>query len=114
VHVISVGALRFQPEQRHMMRDRFGMKSWVTSAEMFQSEGGKLRYDQNLRREMFNYVVQGIKKKDPTWKVFLCMETPESWISSYDKTPLQVPELKEIFRPLPKVHSETVFDSKCQ
>jgi spore photoproduct lyase len=108
VHVISVGALRFQLEQRHMMRERFGMQSWVTSAEMFQSEGGKLRYDQNLRREMFDFVVNGMKAKDPAWRIFLCMETPESWISSYDKTPLQVPELKDIFRPLPKVHSENL------
>ncbi|MEZ0392492.1 MAG: radical SAM protein [Pseudobdellovibrionaceae bacterium] len=107
VHVVSVGALRFQPEQRHLMRERFGMSSWVTSAEMFQSEGGKLRYDQNLRKEMFDFVVHGLKAKDPAWKVFLCMETPESWISSYEKTPLQVPELKEIFRPLPKIRSES-------
>jgi len=114
VHVISVGALRFQPEQRHMMRERFGMNSWVTSAEMFPSKGGKLRYDQNLRQEMFDFVVQGLKSKNSAWKVFLCMETPESWIASYDKTPLQVPELKEIFRPLPKIRSENFTESKCQ
>lgn len=106
VNVISVGALRFQPEQRHMMRERFGMESLVAGAEMFRSEGGKLRYDQELRKEMFDFVIQGLKEKDQAWKIFLCMETPESWISSYDKTPLQVPELKDIFRPLPKVPSE--------
>jgi spore photoproduct lyase len=106
VHVISVGALRFQPEQRHLMRERFGMKSWVTSAEVFPSEGNKLRYDQSLRREMLDFVIQSFKVKDPAWRVFMCMETPESWISSYEKTPLQVPELKDLFRPLPKVASE--------
>ncbi|MGZ5280012.1 MAG: spore photoproduct lyase family protein, partial [Pseudobdellovibrionaceae bacterium] len=98
VHVISVGALRFQPEQRHLMRERFGMKSWVTSAEMFPSEGNKLRYDQALRREMLDFVIQSFKSKDLAWRVFMCMETPESWISSYEKTPLQVPELKDLFR----------------
>ncbi len=30
------------------------------------------------------------------------METPESWISSYEKNPMQIPELKDLFRPLPK------------
>lgn len=116
VNVISVGALRFQPEQRHMMRERFGMKSLVAGAEMFQSEGGKLRYDQDLRNEMFNFVIHGLKSLNPAWKIFMCMETPESWISSYDKTPLQVSELKDIFRPLPKVQSEKAptFESKSQ
>jgi len=108
VHVISVGALRFQPEQRHLMRERFGMKSWVTSAEMFPSEGHKLRYDQALRREMLDFVIQSFKSEDSAWRVFMCMETPESWISSYDKTPLQVPELKDLFRPLPKIASDTL------
>ncbi|PIS11946.1 MAG: hypothetical protein COT73_01170 [Bdellovibrio sp. CG10_big_fil_rev_8_21_14_0_10_47_8] len=106
VHVLSVGALRFQPEQRHMMRERFGMDSWVTSAEMFPSEGGKWRYDQGLRQEMFDFIIQGFKSVDPRWRIFMCMETPESWISAYDKTPNQVPELKELFRPLPRVPSE--------
>ncbi len=103
IHVISLGALRFQPEQRHMMRERFGMKSWVTSAEMFSSEGGKLRYDLEIRKEMFQFVIQNFKAHSQDWKIFLCMETPETWISSYDKTPLQVPELRELFRPLPKM-----------
>ena len=109
VHIISLGALRFQPEQRHMMRERFGMSSLVTSAEMHTSEGGKLRYDSSLRREMFDFVIAKMKSLDPQWKIFLCMETPESWISSFEKTPMQIQELKEIFRPLPKIRSEEIF-----
>ncbi|MGZ3723701.1 MAG: spore photoproduct lyase family protein, partial [Bdellovibrionales bacterium] len=35
VPYMSVGALRFQPEQRAMMRERFGLNSYVTSAETF-------------------------------------------------------------------------------
>ena len=103
VNVISVGALRFQPEQRHLMRERFGMNSFVTSAEMFASEGNKLRYDFHLRQEMYDFVLGSFKKHDPKWKIFLCMETPETWISSYDKTPMQIDPLKDFFRPLPKI-----------
>lgn len=101
--VNSIGALRFQPEQRHMMRERFGLQSKVVSAEMFASEGNKLRYDLNLRREMYDYVLGLFREHDKNWKIFLCMETPETWISSYDKTPMQVPDLKEFFRPLPRI-----------
>jgi spore photoproduct lyase len=103
--VTSVGALRFQPEQRHMMRERFGLKSKVVSAEMFPSEGNKLRYDLNLRREMYDFVLGQFHQRSKNWKIFLCMETPETWISSFDQTPMQVPALKEFFRPLPKIQN---------
>lgn len=103
VNVISVGALRFQPEQRSMMRERFGMRSLVTSAEVFPSEGGKMRYDSNLRQEMFQHMIDEIKKRDPAFRIFLCMETPESWISSFDSHPMQVDGLRDLFRPLPKI-----------
>lgn len=103
VHVISLGTLRFQPEQRHMMRERFGLESLVTSAEMFPSEGQKLRYDAALRSEMFQFMIQKMKSLNPKWNIFLCMETPETWIQSFDKIPMQMPELRSLFKPLPNV-----------
>ncbi|MEK6773636.1 MAG: radical SAM protein [Bdellovibrionota bacterium] len=103
INVISLGTLRFQPEQRHMMRERFGLKSYVTSAEMFSSEGGKLRYDAALRNEMFQFVKNEFYATDSRWNIFLCMETPETWIQSFEKTPMQVPGLKDFFRPLPAI-----------
>ncbi len=103
VNVISLGTLRFQPEQRHLMRERFGLRSLVTSAEMFPSEGSKLRYDASLRHEMFQFVRKEFLSNDPRWNIFLCMETPETWIQSFDKTPMQVDGLKDFFRPLPGI-----------
>ncbi len=103
IHVISLGSLRFQPEQRHLMRERFGMKSLVTQAEMFPSEGGKLRYDMALRHEMFQFMKNEFAAAGSSWKIFLCMETPETWISTFEATPMQVPGLQELFRPLPKI-----------
>jgi spore photoproduct lyase len=103
VHVISLGTLRFQPEQRHMMRERFSMESMVTRAEMFASEGSKLRYDAAIRSEMFQFMIQRMKSLNPQWNIFLCMETPETWIQSFDKIPMQMPELRSLFKPLPIV-----------
>lgn len=103
INVISLGALRFQPRQRHLMRERFGMESWVAGAEVFPSDGGKMRYDFHLRQEMYQFVLQAFRKIDPHYKIFLCMEAPETWIASYDKTPMNVPELRSLFRPLPRV-----------
>ena len=101
VSIISMGALRFQPEQRHMMRERFGMKSLVTSAEMFPSEGNKLRYDASVRAEMFQFMLKCFKENSSKWNIFLCMETPETWIGSFEKIPIQIPELRSVFKPLP-------------
>ncbi|HEX4925050.1 MAG TPA: radical SAM protein [Bdellovibrionales bacterium] len=98
---ISVGALRFQPDQRHMMRARFGMESLVTSGELFLSRDGKLRYDQATRNEMFKFVVERFRANSPLWKVWLCMESPESWLSTFESTPRNVKELEPLFRPLP-------------
>ncbi len=99
VQGITVGTLRFQPEQRHIMRERFGMKSWVTQAEMFPSESGKLRYDSQLRTSMFRFAVD-IFKKYSNWPISLCMETPEAWIATFEKLPNQMDELKSFYRPI--------------
>lgn len=103
IQVISIGSLRFQPEQRHMMRERFGFSSLVNQAEMFPSEGNKLRYDANIRSEMFQFMYKKLKSLNPALNIFLCMETPETWIKSFEKIPMQMPELKNLFKPLPQV-----------
>lgn len=103
VSVVSVGTLRFQPRQRHMMRERFGMQSWVVQSEMFPSDSGKLRYDFSLRQAMYQFIREEFRAVDEKYRMFLCMETPETWIAQYDKTPMHQPELRELFRPLPQL-----------
>jgi len=94
---LSVGALRFQPEQRHLMRERFGMKSLVTQAETFPSRDGKWRYDHDIRAEMFKCVLDRFETHDPNWKIFLCMETPESWSLTDSVNPVRSPRLGPLF-----------------
>jgi spore photoproduct lyase len=101
VHIISLGTLRFQPEQKVMMRERFGMKSLVNQAELFPSAGGKLRIDAQLRNEMYDFVRKRFIMHSDRWKIFLCMETPETWIQTMDSYPMQKSELRSFFRPLP-------------
>ncbi len=98
---ISLGALRFVPEQRAIMRERFGMKSLVTSAEMFPGPDGKMRYDGRLRAQMFDKILKLFRSDSPSWKVLLCMETPETWISHLNTNPRHVREIREFFQPLP-------------
>lgn len=98
---ISLGALRFSPEQKPIMRERFGMNSYVTSSEMHMSKDGKLRYDGRLRSHMFEKILSWFKLSSPEWKVLLCMETPETWLKHLNTNPRHVAEVREYFNPLP-------------
>ena len=94
---ISLGALRFQAEQKAMMRKRFGMKSLVCQGEFFHSSDGKLRYDQEMRREMFDYILNLFKKHSASWPCFLCMETPENWLSLMQAPAKKITTIKKDF-----------------
>ncbi len=82
------------------MRERFGMKSYVTSAETFVGHDGKLRYDLDLRNEMFDTLISKFKSLNSKWRIFLCMESPETWVSNFSAVPMRVEGLKEIFEPI--------------
>ena len=94
---ISLGALRFQPKQKAIMRKRFGMQSLVCQGEFFNSKDGKLRYHQEMRQEMFQFVLNRFKKHSQDWPCFLCMETPENWLKSMQAPPKKIPNIKKDF-----------------
>ncbi len=94
---MSVGALRYQPEQKHLMRERFGMKSLSVAGEMFAGKDGKLRYDQKLRQEMFRFVYDEFAKDSKDWRIFMCMESPETWLQSQSKMPKNNLGIKQLF-----------------
>ena len=100
ISYLSVGALRYQPHQKNIMRERFKMNNWVNRAETFPSRDGKLRYDLNLRQEMFNSVINSFRKKNRRWRIFICMETPETWIQSFGHSPHKEKALKKLFQPI--------------
>lgn len=97
---LSVGALRFQPEQKNMMRERFGMESLVTRAETFPSQDGKLRFDYGVRKEMFEFVLNRFRANNKRWRLFMCMETPETWIDTFGHNPHHEKPLKDLFQPI--------------
>ena len=95
---LSLGALRFQPEQKALMRKRFGMESLVCQGEFFRGRDGKLRYDSDLRREMFQFLIREFKRSGhDEGNLFLCMETPENWLGALKAPPRRIPKLKEEF-----------------
>lgn len=98
---ITVGALRFRPEQRAMMRERFGLSSRALQGELFPSADGKLRYDFRLRNQMFQTILKRFKDLDPRWNAWLCMENVDSWITTMKASPRLHPQAKTFFQPLP-------------
>lgn len=96
---ISLGALRFQSEQRWIMKQRFPLDSLVNTAELFEGKDKKLRYDQELRNEMFEFIIKAFKKNSNNWNVFLCMESPETWLSTFENLPKKVDGLESLFDP---------------
>ena len=94
---ISLGALRFSPSQKALMRERFGMTNYVSQGEFFKGVDGKLRYDNELRQELFKFLWNQFKKKDSRWNTFLCMETPENWLYTALHLPRKDPALKKDF-----------------
>ena len=79
------------------MRKRFGMQSLVCQGEFFKSLDGKLRYDQELRQEMFEFVLNLFKKNSSDWPCFLCMESPEDWLKAMKSPAKKIPAIKKDF-----------------
>ena len=100
VPYLSVGALRYQPEQKNIMRERFKMNNLVNRAETFLSQDGKLRYDSKVRQEMFEFVIKSFHKRSKEWKIFMCMENPEIWTQTFGHSPHKEKPLKKLFQPI--------------
>ena len=102
---VSLGALRFSSSQKALMRERFGMASYVCRGEFFKGADGKLRYDNGMRQELFEFLWDQFKRRDPLWNTFLCMETPENWLHTAKHFPRKDEQLKKDFTLSPKISS---------
>lgn len=114
VSQLAMGSLRIQPEQRHIMRERFAPSNWVNRAELLPSSTGKLRYPSHLRNEMFQTIYQMFKSKNSGWTISLCMETAQQWKQTYDSIPTRIEDLRPFFKPvrLQSKESKTSFETE--
>lgn len=76
---ISIGSLRFNPEMKRSIDERFPQNQ-ITCAEMILGSDGKIRYLKKRRIELYRKLYSMIRDK---WGaevyVYLCMERPEVW-----------------------------------
>ncbi len=76
---ISIGSLRFPPEMKDKVLDKFP-KSKIMFAELIRGMDGKMRYPKPLRLEMYRTVYEALRaygSKDLF--IYFCMESAEIW-----------------------------------
>jgi spore photoproduct lyase len=83
---ISLGALRFTPRLRELVRVRFP-KSKVPYGEFVPGHHGKLRYFRPIREQMYRKMNSWIHEEAPDVFVYLCMESRVVWEQSLGQGP---------------------------
>jgi spore photoproduct lyase len=75
---ISLGALRFPPQLKAIIRSRFPGNR-IVCEEMIRGKDGKLRYPRPVRQEMFLKIYGWIREHAPDVFIYFCMEPPWVW-----------------------------------
>jgi spore photoproduct lyase len=78
---ISLGALRYPPELKDIVEERFP-HSRITLGELSIGEDGKMRYFKPIRMEIFQKMNKLIRSHSKKAYVYLCMESAEVWSKS--------------------------------
>jgi spore photoproduct lyase len=85
---ISLGAFRFMPDLKAVIRKRFP-GSTIIYGEFIAGLDGKARYFKPLRMQALRSLAQAIRRRSPTTCVYLCMEDDEVWRHALDVTPAE-------------------------
>ncbi len=94
---ISIGSLRFNPEQKSLMQIHFpGSK--LTAEEMVKGDDGKLRYVKPLRLKMYQHLYDLLLKHGAeTTHIYFCMERWDVWDTVMGYHPNSIGELDYLF-----------------
>jgi spore photoproduct lyase len=91
---ISLGALRFPPHLRDIVRRQFP-KSRVPCGEFVPGHHGKLRYFRPIREEIYRKMKSWIHEVAPQVFVYLCMENRLVWQRSFGEAPRDATHLSD-------------------
>jgi spore photoproduct lyase len=83
---ISLGAFRYMPELKAMIRARHP-RSKIIYGEFVRGLDGKMRYFREIRVELFSFMLERIRKVDPDLCVYLCMESEDIWRDVFGFSP---------------------------
>ncbi len=90
---ISMGSLRFNPEQKREMENNFPA-STLTAAEMVRGDDNKIRYVKPIRIEMYRHLFSLLQDFhfDQTL-LYLCMERSDMWDKIFGYHPNSIEDL---------------------
>lgn len=83
---ISLGAFRFMPELKNVIRRRFP-DSKIPFGEFITGLDNKMRYFKPLRMALFSAVAEELRKTAPEVTGYFCMEDDAVWRSAFGFTP---------------------------
>ena len=83
---ISLGALRFMPALKAIIRTRHP-SSRIAYGEFIRGLDGKMRYFRDIRAEFYSFMVDRIRQADPCLCTYLCMEDDDIWKESFGFSP---------------------------
>lgn len=76
---ISIGSLRFPPEMKEQVLEKFP-KSKIMFAELIRGMDGKMRYPKPLRLEMYRTIYDALRSYgSEKLFIYFCMESAEIW-----------------------------------
>ncbi|MCF6238453.1 MAG: hypothetical protein L3J79_06535, partial [Candidatus Marinimicrobia bacterium] len=76
---ISIGSLRFPPEMKEKVLEKFP-RSKIMFAELIRGMDGKLRYPKPLRLDMYRTVYKALRSYgNQNLFIYFCMESAEIW-----------------------------------
>ncbi len=78
--------------QRELMQERFP-QSRLPQGELVPAEDGKLRYFKPIRVDLYRHLLDCIRSRAPSVKVYACMERPEVWRKVFGRVPRDNREL---------------------
>ena len=91
---VSLGALRFTPHLRDIVRRRFP-KSQIPYGEFVPGHHGKLRYFRPIREELYSKMRGWIRAAAPDVFIYLCMENRAAWERSCGAAPRDTAHLSD-------------------
>ncbi len=83
---ISLGAFRFMPELKQIIRERHA-RSKIPYGEFIRGLDGKMRYFRDIRVELYSFMGEIIRKADPSLCLYLCMEGKDVWTEALGFSP---------------------------
>ena len=91
---VSLGALRFPPRLREIVRRQFP-RSIVPCGEFVPGHHGKIRYFRPIREEIYRKMRAWIREAAPEVFVYLCMENRIVWKHGFGEAPVDAAALSD-------------------